>query len=81
VPRIYLEIAQFNRATQHALRRLHQELPDDLGVKDAKEEGPHRVWVTYPDRYGEDKARAAVRDTLAKITITGIEIAEPLGSS
>lgn len=76
MPRIYLEIAQFNPATQQALRRLQDELPGHLNVDNADEEGTYRAWVSHPDHYGEDKARTAVRDTLAKIRVTGIGIAE-----
>jgi hypothetical protein len=76
VPRIYLEIAQFNPTIQQALRRLQDELPDHLNVDNADEEGTYRAWVSYPDRYGEDKARTAVRQALVKLRVTGIEMAE-----
>lgn len=75
--RIYLEIAQPNARIQHDLRiRLPRELPADLTVGNAHEEGAQRYWVSYPDRYGEDSVQAALRDALAKLRITDIKIAE-----
>ena len=72
MPRIYLEIAQFNPATLQGLRGLQNELPDRLNVGNADEEGTYRAWVSYPDHYGEDKARTAVRDALAKTRPPGM---------
>jgi hypothetical protein len=72
--RIYLEIAQFSPPTQQTLQRLRNELPDPLNVDNGLMEGAYRAWVSYPDGYGENKARTTVKDTLAKMDVTGLGI-------
>jgi hypothetical protein len=76
VPRIYLQIKQLNAMTQHALRELHQRLPDDLAVYSQQEGDVQRIWVAYPEPYGEEKARAAIRDTLTEMSVTDITLAD-----
>jgi hypothetical protein len=76
VPRIYLEVEQFNPLTNERLRLLQHELPDHLNIDNGLVEGTYRAWVSYPDWYGEDKARSAVKETLAKMDVTGIAAAE-----
>jgi hypothetical protein len=73
---IYLTIKQANAPTQQALRQLHEELPDELSVYSADEGGIQRIWVAYPQPYGEEQARTAVRDTLARFGVEDIKLAD-----
>lgn len=75
MPRLYLQVTQLNAAVQQALRELHERLPDELVVYSRHEGGEQRIWVAYPQPYGEEKARAAVRDTLAEMDVTSIMLA------
>jgi hypothetical protein len=72
----YLNVAQFNQAANERLRVLRNELPDRLNIHDGLVDGTHRAWVSYPAWYGDDKARAAISDTLAKLGYTDITLAD-----
>ena len=74
--RIYLQVRQLNASTQQALRELHEELPDELVVYSRQEGGAQRIWVAYPRPYGEEKARAAIKRTLANMGVTDITLAD-----
>lgn len=76
MPRIYLEIKQANAPTQQALRELHERLPGELAVYSGQEDGAQRIWVAYPQPYGEEKARAAIGDTLVEMGVTDITLAD-----
>ena len=76
MPRIYLRVRQLNARTQQALRDLHERLPGELAVYSQQEGDVQRIWVAYPQPYGEDKARAAISDTLSEMGVTDITFAD-----
>lgn len=54
---------------------LQDELPDHLNIDNGLVEGTYRAWVSYPDWYGNEKARATVEKTIAEIGPMNIEVA------
>ncbi len=76
VHKLYLNVAQFNPAANERLRVLHNELPDRLNIRDGLVDETHRAWMSYPAWYGDDKARADLADTLAKLGYTDITLAD-----
>jgi hypothetical protein len=76
VSRIYLQVKQLNAPTQQALRELHERLPGELVLYSRQEGGEQRIWVAYPQPYGEGRARTAITVTLTEMGVTDITVAD-----
>jgi hypothetical protein len=75
MPRLYLDVPQFNAITQKTLQELRERLPDHLWLDNGDVDGTYRAWVSYEPPFDETTARTGVGEILGSLKQDGVDLA------